>query len=133
MTLMSCKHLRPCTLPPVPDGCTQAEVEAGTLVIQPMSPPQLREVTDLLTDVFAASEDPVGLYTRWMRGQIRQYLEHHIKVGSRLPAAAQQAEQSCCSANWRPKVVQCASSHPGKNMPSRAQEEMCNRWSAGGA
>jgi hypothetical protein len=61
-------------------GCTQAEVDAGTLVIQPISAPQLREVTDLLTDVFEAGVDPIGLYTRWMRGQIRQYLEHHIKV-----------------------------------------------------
>jgi hypothetical protein len=60
------------------------EVDAGTLVIQPLSVSQLREVTDLLTDVFEASEDAVGLYTRWMRGQIRQYLEHHIKVGTLL-------------------------------------------------
>ena len=62
----------------------QVEVDAGTLVIQPLSISQLREVTDLLTDVFEASEDAVGLYTRWMRGQIRQYLEHHIKVGRRF-------------------------------------------------
>lgn len=60
---------------------TQVDVDAGTLVIQPLSVSQLREVTDLLTDVFEASEDAIGLYTRWMRGQIRQYLEHHIKVG----------------------------------------------------
>lgn len=38
------------------------------------------QVTDLLTDVFAASEDRLGLYTRYMRIQIRQYLENHLKV-----------------------------------------------------
>lgn len=66
---------------------TQAEVDAGTLVIQPLSAVRLREVTDLLTDVFAASEDRIGLYTRWMHGQIRQYLENHLKANFRVASA----------------------------------------------
>lgn len=95
----------------------EAEVDAGTLVIRPLSRAQLREVTDLLTDVFAASEDRLGLYTRYMRNQIRIYLENHLKVAPDavvlvavlLPHGA---STSNSSAAGRPADAQLANSMP---------------------
>ena len=50
---------------------TQVEVADGMLVIQPLSPERVREATELLTTVFAATDDRLGVYTKLMRVQIR--------------------------------------------------------------
>jgi len=42
----------------------QAEVEAGTLIIRPLTEARLGQATDLLTDTFAATDDVIGLYSR---------------------------------------------------------------------
>lgn len=82
----------------------QATVDAGTLVVRPLTVEWLGRTADLLTDVFATLGGPGFVaYRRYMRNQIRGFLEvPHLEAPWANESAAP-AFQPCIP--WRGSVA----------------------------